>query len=132
MTLSISLHAPSKQLRHPNLSRWIKICSTNLCNLKLVATRARVKVSFCFFVVFEVFDFDFVVKYCHINTWCLVSRPFVTLGRSIGTSGGCNIPCPSTLNENPPKIQSETKGIISRLWGINIRICMSLFPRAAR
>ena len=30
------------------------------------------------------------------------------------------------------KIQSETKGIISGLWGITIRICMSLFPRASR
>ena len=30
------------------------------------------------------------------------------------------------------KIQFETKDIISRLWGINIRICMSLFPRASR
>ena len=30
------------------------------------------------------------------------------------------------------KIQSETKGIISTLWGINVRICTSLFPRAIR
>ena len=30
------------------------------------------------------------------------------------------------------KIQPETKGIISRLWGINMRICMSSFPRASR
>lgn len=46
---------------------------TNLCNFKLISTRAWVEISLWFFVVFKVFYFHFVVKNGHCIT-CVSGR----------------------------------------------------------